>query len=141
METLYTIGHSTHDTETFIGLLNRHGVTAVGNIRSSPYSKYNPQFNRETIRDALRLHRIAYVYLGKELGPRSSDPSCYENGKVKYERIAQTELFQEGLRRLTEGMKRYRIALMCSEKDPMTCHRTILVCRHIRTEALQIAHI
>ena len=141
MKTLFTIGHSTHDTETFIGLLKQHGVTAVCDVRSSPYSKFNPQFNRETLQVVLKQHRIAYVYLGKELGPRSKDPDCYENGRASYEKIARTALFQEGLQRLKDGMKQYTIALMCAEKDPVTCHRMILICRHMPAEEAQIAHI
>ncbi len=125
---IYTIGHSTHPSEKFIELLKRHEITAVCDVRSSPYSQFTPQFNRETIQSELKKHGIAYVYLGKELGPRSDDPGCYENGKVQYDRLAKTDLFHEGIRRAKEGMKSYRIALMCAEKDPIMCHRTILVC-------------
>ncbi len=140
MNELYTIGHSTHTTEEFIELLKRHGVTAVCDVRSSPYSRYNPQFNRETLRDELKKQEIAYVFLGKELGPRSDDPSCYKNGKVLYDLIAVTERFQKGLNRVREGAKSYRVTLLCSEKDPITCHRMNLVCRHLRDD-FEIRHI
>ena len=141
MYQLYTIGHSTHETETFIDLLKTHQITAVCDVRSNPYSKFNPQFNRETIQKALREHNIAYVFLGKELGPRSDDPACYVDGKVQYNRIAETERFQQGLKRLKEGMKSYRITMMCAEKDPITCHRMILICRHLRSPEIDINHI
>ncbi len=140
-KTLYTIGHSTHSLDRFLELLNLHGIGAVCDVRSSPYSRYNPQFNRETIQAELKKHGIAYVYLGKELGPRSDDPGCYENGKVQYDRLAKTDLFQEGIKRVKEGMKSYRIALMCAEKDPVMCHRTILVCRPPAGAGIRIAHI
>jgi uncharacterized protein (DUF488 family) len=141
MNELYTIGHSTHAIERFIELIRMHRINAVCDVRSSPYSRYNPQFNRENLQPELKRHGIAYVFLGKELGPRSNDPGCYEDGKVCYDRLAQTHLFQEGLKRVRQGMASYRVALMCSEKDPATCHRTILVCRHLRDKETRIRHI
>jgi len=141
MHRLYTIGHSTHDLEHFMQLLKRHDITAVGDVRSSPYSKFNPQYNREPLQKALRDNHIAYVFLGSELGPRSEDPVCYVNGKVQYRRLAMTDAFERGLERLRTGMKTYRIALMCAEKDPITCHRMILVCRVLRSDPIEIYHI
>jgi uncharacterized protein (DUF488 family) len=141
MDELYTIGHSTHSKEQFVELLSMHAITAVCDVRSQPYSKFNPQFNREALQLELKRHGIAYVYLGKELGPRSDDPNCYEDGRVRYDLLSETDLFQEGLRRVREGMKSYRIALMCAEKDPIMCHRTILVCRHIDADKIKIMHI
>jgi len=138
---LFTIGHSTHPMDGFIGLLKMHGITAVADVRSDPYSRYNPQFTRENLQSELKQNGIAYVFLGKELGPRTDDPGCYEKGKVRYDRLARTRLFQEGLNRVRQGMASYRIALMCSEKDPVTCHRTILVCRHLRDKGMRIRHI
>jgi uncharacterized protein (DUF488 family) len=81
------------------------------------------------------------VYLGKELGPRSDDPACYINGKVHYELLSKTPKFKEGLKRIKKGVEGYRVAIMCAEKDPVTCHRTILVCRHLRGKDFQISHI
>ena len=141
MNELLTVGHSNHIVERFIELLKMHGVTAVGDVRSSPYSRFNPQFNRENLRKTLKEHHIAYVFLGTELGPRSDDPACYVDGKVQYGRLAGTEIFQQGIRRLLSGMKTYRIALMCAEKDPITCHRMILVCRALRSKPFRISHI
>lgn len=127
MRYLYTIGHSNHEIETFINLLKSHNISAVCDVRSAPYSRYAPQFNYEAIREELRRKGIQYVYLGKELGPRSDDPDCYEDGKVEYGRLAQTDIFQEGLKRVNKGVQSFRVALMCAEKDPANCHRTILV--------------
>jgi len=141
MAELYTVGHSTHTIDRFIELLSMHEITAVCDVRSDPYSKFNPQFNNETLQTELKRHGIAYVFLGKELGPRSDDPACYVEGKVDYNRLSQTGLFQEGLRRVRQGMKSYRIALMCAEKDPVMCHRTILACRHLRAGGMRIRHI
>ena len=140
-QTVFTIGHSTHPQERLIGLLTQHGITALCDVRSKPYSRMNPQFNREELKDALKVTGIAYVFLGKELGARSEDPSCYEEGKVQYDRLAHTELFQQGLQRIQEGMKKYRIALMCAEKEPLECHRTILVARYLAALDLDVQHI
>jgi len=140
MNKLYTVGHSTHSIEEFVSLLKMHGITAICDVRSQPYSKFNPQFNKENLRDELKNARIAFVFLGKELGPRSDNPACYLNGKVQYQRLAETEQFRQGLIRIKEGMKSYRIALMCAEKDPLMCHRMILVSRYLRSDA-EILHI
>jgi len=136
-----TIGHSTHPQERFIALLQLHGITALGDVRSTPYSRINPQFNREELKEALRAAGIAYVFLGKELGARSEDPAAYEHGKVQYERLAQTSLFQNGLKRVQEGIRKYRLVLMCSEKEPLECHRAILVARHLTAFGMDIQHI
>jgi len=141
MYQLYTIGHSTHTIERFVELLKMNRVSAICDVRSNPYSRYNPQFNRETIHNELKANKISYVFLGKELGPRSDDPACYTDGKVQYNRLAETAVFQQGLKRLKEGMRSYRIALMCAEKDPIACHRTILVCRNLLSKDIEIMHI
>src|SRR5580704_10880407 len=104
-DTVFTIGHSTHEQGHFIDLLGQHGITALCDVRSKPYSRMNPQFNREELEQALLAHDIAYRFLGKELGARSDDPACYEEGKVQYTRLAQTELFRHGLKRVLSGMK------------------------------------
>ncbi len=140
-ETLFTIGHSNHPQEQLIDLLRMHRVDAVCDVRSSPYSRINPQFNREVLRQALREAKIAYVFLGDELGARSDDPSCYEAGKVKYDRLARTSDFRRGLERVLEGAQRFRVALMCAEKEPLECHRTILVARYLVGEGAEVQHI
>jgi uncharacterized protein (DUF488 family) len=141
LEDVYTIGHSTHSIEKLLQLLKQHAVTAVCDVRSQPYSRINPQFNRDPLRDALRGAGIAYVFLGKELGARSDDKSCYCNGRVQYDRLARTKTFRQGLDRVKEGSRSYRIALMCAEKDPIECHRTILVARHLVEEGVHVRHI
>ena len=138
---VFTVGHSTHSVSKFIELLRAHSVTAVADVRSMPYSRVNPQFNRETLTHELRASGIAYSFLGRELGARSEDPTCYEGGRVQYDRIARTTLFQAGLTRVEQGSAKYRIAMMCAEKDPLTCHRTILVSRHLVGRGLGVEHI
>lgn len=138
---VFTIGHSTHSIEFLIDLLQRHDVTAVADVRSVPYSRFNPQFNQNDLERALAAHHIKYVFLGKELGARSEDPSCYENGRVQYGRLVQTECFRNGIERVIEGTRKYRIALMCAEKEPLECHRTILVSRALVERGIPVEHI
>lgn len=140
-QVLYTIGHSAHSQEHFISLLKMHDISAVCDVRSQPYSRRSPHFNREALKVALENHHIAYVFLGDALGARSTDSSCYENGRVSYNRLANTPLFQKGMERLREEIRRFRVALLCAEKDPLACHRTILVCRHVKAPDLSIRHI
>jgi uncharacterized protein (DUF488 family) len=138
---IFTIGHSTHDLEHFVSLLNLHKITALCDVRSRPYSQRNPQFNREALKTVLNDYDIAYVFFGKELGARSEDATCYMNGKVQYDRLAKTALFQDGLDRLKQGASKHRITLMCAEKDPLECHRTILVARYLQVHEFDIEHI
>lgn len=136
-----TIGHSTHALEAFVELLQKHAVSAVADVRSAPYSRYNPQFNRETLAEALKAKGIKYVFLGRELGARSEDPSCYANGRVQYQRLAQTDLFHAGIDRVMRGSHEHRIALMCAEKEPLDCHRTLLVARALVEHGAMVQHI
>lgn len=138
---LYTIGHSTHSVEQFIGLLSMYSVNVVADVRSYPYSRYNPQFNRENFKDELIKFGMQYVFLGQELGARSKDPKHYQNGKVQYSSLALSPQFGQGLNRIQTGLKAYRIALMCAEKDPIVCHRAILICRYLRSNEISIEHI
>jgi len=138
---LYTIGHSTHSSENFILLLKKYIITAVVDVRSTPYSRFSIQFNKENIQKYLNSYGIKYVFLGKELGARSHDLSCYVGNKIKYQYLAKTNLFQKGLQRIKEGFKKYNIALMCAEKEPLNCHRTILISRHLFDDGFNIKHI
>jgi len=136
-----TIGHSTHALEAFLTLLLRHGVTALADVRSAPYSRFNPQFNKHALERSLKADGIDYVFLGRELGARSDDPSCYEGGRVRYSRLALTERFGRGIDRVMRGAQAHRIALMCAEKEPLECHRTLLVARALDEQGIGVAHI
>ena len=139
--TVLTIGHSTHTMDAFVELLQRHGVTAVADVRAAPYSRFNPQFNRESLAGSLVARRMAYVFLGSELGGRSDDPSCYENGRISYARLGGTPSFQDGLDRVAQGATSHRIALMCAEKEPLECHRGLLVAPALEVRGVSVAHI
>jgi len=138
---VYTIGHSNHSAEALLGLLKRHGIEVVADVRSRPYSRYSPQFDRESLKKSLKAAGIEYVFLGVELGARSDIPSCYENGKVRYDRLAETAAFKDGLARVEKGASEYRVSLVCAEKEPLECHRTILVARQLEKRGFEVRHI
>ena len=138
---IFTIGHSNHSIERFLALLSAHGVTALADVRSAPYSRWARQFNKEPLATALAGAHIAYVYLGAELGGRPKDPAFLRNGKPDYAAMARTETFGKGIARLLEGANSYRIALMCAERDPLDCHRFHLISRELTARGAEIAHI
>ncbi len=123
-------------------LLIQHHITVLADVRSAPYSQFTPHFNREPLIAALKVRQIRYVYLGRELGGRSDDPDYYEeDGRISYQRLAQTDHFREGIERVMRGAVEHRIVLMCSEKEPVDCHRTLLVARSIDEQGMDITHI
>ncbi len=129
-----TIGHSTHSMEAFLRLLAQHNIGVVADVRSAPYNRYNPQFNKDAVSASLKEHGIKYVYLGKELGGRTFD-SSYE------EEFSRTALFQEGIARIVKGSAIYRIALMCAEKDPIKCHRGFRISPALVENGIRVLHI
>ena len=138
---IFTIGHSNHEIGRFVELLRSHGVTALADVRSAPFSRFHPQFNKKALADALKTAGIAYVFLGRELGARSTDAAVYEAGRVQYGKLAQTPLFRSGIERVEEGARKHRVALMCAEKDPLECHRTLLVGRALERDGVGVTHI
>ena len=136
-----TIGHSTHPLEAFVALLQRHRANAVADVRAAPYSRFNPQYNREPLVGSLAAHGIEYVFLGLELGGRSDDPSFYENGRICYDRLGGTRSFQRGLDRVVRGAASHRIALLCAEKEPLECHRALLVAPALEARGVAVGHI
>ncbi len=136
-----TIGHSTHSWDRFVALLRSAGVTAVADVRTSPYSRHLPQFNRNELREELRSSGISYVFLGGELGGRPKESRFYCDGAADYEKMAKAPAFNRGLNRVIEGARKHRIALMCSEHDPLDCHRCLLVARALAERGVRVDHI
>jgi uncharacterized protein (DUF488 family) len=134
---LFTVGHSNHDLERFVKLISRHEVSCVVDVRSVPYSQRCPQFNRDILENLLPKQRIRYLFLGEELGARRCETECYVEGKARYELIAKTYRFRSGIEYVERAAATERLALMCAETDPITCHRAILVCRHLRENSIQ----
>jgi len=139
--TVFTIGHSNHTFDKFVELLRMHGVVAVGDVRSSPYSRHNPDFSGEALQNLLRREGYLYVYLGQELGGRSDDPNCYVQGRVSYEKLAQRPLFKTGIQQLLSGAQLFRTALLCAEREPLACHRTLLISTELSRLGVPVAHI
>jgi uncharacterized protein (DUF488 family) len=136
-----TIGHSNHSAVRFIDLLKGAGIDCVADVRSTPFSRRNPQFSQKALAASLKDAGIEYWFLGDALGARPKDPDCWEHGKVSYARIAASAAFQEAIRALIEESRSKRIALMCAEKEPLECHRTILVGRALAQRDIALAHI
>jgi len=138
---IFTIGHSTLSYERFAQIVRDVGVTAIADVRSAPYSRYFDHFNRETLQAKLRADNIAYVFLGDSLGGRPKDSRYFREGVADYEKMADAPGFKEGIDRVIEGVARHRIALMCSEHDPLDCHRCLLIGRVLNGRKISVGHI
>jgi uncharacterized protein (DUF488 family) len=138
---VFTIGHSNHSSERFVALLQGAGITAVADVRSIPHSRRWPHFSRAQIERWLADAGIAYVFLGAELGGRPDDPALLREGRPDYDLIAAAPAFRAGLDRVLDGTGRYRIALMCAEREPLDCHRFLLVSRHLHERGARLCHI
>jgi uncharacterized protein (DUF488 family) len=139
---IWTVGHSNHSLETFFDLLGQHQITLLVDIRSSPYSRYASQFNKEAIRSPLQARDIEYLFLGDLLGGRAEGGQFYDpEGHVLYDRLARSPKFQQGVERLLEQVGTSRAALMCGEEDPTDCHRRLLIGRVLAVGGLKVMHI
>lgn len=141
MTEVLTIGHSTLSYERFLTRLQRADVSAVADVRTSPFSRSFPHFNRDNLRRSLSTDGIAYVFLGDHLGGRPKDKELFHDGVADYEKMAETPMFAEGIVRVQRGSERYRIALMCSERHPIECHRCLLVGRALSDLGVDVRHI
>jgi uncharacterized protein (DUF488 family) len=138
---IYTIGHSKHPAERFIELLRQHDIGALADVRSTPFSRFNPQFNRERLAAALRDAGIQYVFLGQELGARPREREFYDGDRVSYGKLARAERFPQGVERVMAGSREHRIALMCAERDPLHCHRALLISPALERAGVPVSHI
>jgi uncharacterized protein (DUF488 family) len=138
---VFTIGHSNHSFERFSELLRLHDIVVVADVRSAPYSRSHPDFNREFLKTKLGELGVAYVFLGRELGARPEGAQFYQQGRVQYRVLAQSPLFRTGLDRVLKGAQTQRLALLCAEKEPLECHRTLLVSRELVALGASVVHI
>jgi uncharacterized protein (DUF488 family) len=140
--TIYTIGHSNHSEEMFLDLLSRHGIEVLVDVRSQPFSRYNPQFNDSNLASALKAAGIRYLFMGNELGGRPEGEEFFDTaGHALYHRMAESPGFLAGIERLERGIEEHRVVIMCSEEDPAICHRHLLVSRVISGRGIDVLHI
>jgi uncharacterized protein (DUF488 family) len=140
--TIFSVGHSNKTINDFVDLLRRPAIDVVIDVRSHPYSRFAPHFNRELLKETLARTGIRYGFLGRELGGRPDGDEFYdEEGHVLYGRVAQTPLFLAGIERLEHGLGQLRLAMMCSEEDPTDCHRRLLVTRVLNDRGISVVHL
>jgi uncharacterized protein (DUF488 family) len=140
---IFTIGHSVQTIDEFIALAAKNTIDTIVDARSCPYSEFAPQFNREELSKALGFAEIKYIFMGDLLGARYQDKNLlFDNGKVDFKRVQQSLPFQNGTKRLKRGIEEgYKIALMCSERDPFNCHRFALVSEYLANIGIEVFHI
>ena len=136
-----TIGHSNLAADRFVALLKDAGVTAVADVRSVPFSRWCPWFSGKTLAQRLAGEAIAYIALGDALGGRPSDPRLYRDGVADYEAMADRAEFAAGLERVVNEMAHHRVCLLCAEREPLDCHRCLLVGRALAARGLALGHI
>jgi uncharacterized protein (DUF488 family) len=140
--TIFSIGHSNQPLEAFLALLRQHAIQVLVDVRSSPYSKYVSHFNSTQLATAVKQAGIKYTFMGKELGGRPDGDEFYDaDSHVLYNRVAESSFFLNGIKRLKEGGKTYRVAIMCSEEDPIACHRHLLIGRVLTEQGVHLLHI
>ncbi len=139
---LLSVGHSNHDWPAFVALLRGAGVATVADVRSRPYSRRYSHFNKGPLADGLGEQGIGYVFLGDLLGGRPSSEALYDDeGRVDYERVRLTTAFQRGLEQLTHDLPGPTIAFLCSEEDPLDCHRGLMIAPALAARGLAPDHL
>lgn len=140
--TVWTIGHSNHSADRLLDLLRRAAIEVVIDVRSSPFSRYSPHFNRDQIHRWLELAGIRYGFMGTVLGGRPGDPAMYDaDGHVRYDHVAATDEYSDAVDRVRGGAATHRIAVLCGEEDPISCHRRRLIGRSLAEAGVSLLHI
>lgn len=140
---LFTIGHSNYEINYFINIVKKYKINCIVDVRSIPYSKYSPQYNKENIKKLLKINKINYIYMGKEFGAMRTAKTLYtKEGYVDFEKVKYDKDFKLGINRAKVGVERgYKIAFMCAEKIPSDCHRCILIGRTFKNLGYNIINI
>ena len=139
---VWTVGHSRHELEEFINLLKDNGITALVDVRTVPMSRMAAQFNEGSLKKALSAAAITYISMGKELGGRPSEDFMYDSeGRVLYNKLAESELFKMGIDRILTGSENFNIVIMCSEGKPEGCHRHLLIGRVLHEMGIDVVNI
>ncbi len=139
---IYTIGYGARDVETLLAVLQANRIRYLLDVRSSPYSSYKPEFSKNALLHFLEANGIRYLFIGDALGGQPDDDRCYTDGKVDYEKVAQTSFYQGGIERLHKASRQsQRVVLMCSEGKPENCHRSKLIGQTLTAEGIEVLHI
>lgn len=139
---ILTLGHSNHEAAYLIDLVRMNAVDTVVDVRSHPFSRYNPQFNEAALRDTLNTAGMNYLKRSRDLGGRPRQDACYdENGRVVYARVAQLPGFQAALEQVVDTAAHRTVALLCTEREPLQCHRTLLIAHELRRAGRAVEHI
>lgn len=140
---IYTVGHSTHQLDYFLELLKEFGVTCLIDVRSVAASSYNPQYNKESLTKFLKTNGIQYLHFAEEFGARHSEPELLdEEGKVDFEKVRRSFAFKNGVERIWQGLdKGFTISLMCSESEPLECHRFSMISIALDNDGFDVKHI
>ena len=140
--TLHSIGYGSRTMEEFLAALAAHRIAYVLDVRTSPYSKFRPEFSRDPLAAVLKARGLQYLFMGDTLGGQPRDPDCYTDGKVDYEKVRQQSFFQAGLERLRKAHEqRVRAVLMCSEGRPEQCHRSKMIGEALAAAGIPLRHI
>ena len=138
----YSIGYGNRDIKEFLELLKLYKVDFLVDIRTTPHSKYNKSFSRESLERKLTERNIRYIFMGDTLGGRPRDSSCYVDGYVDYGRVEKKDFFLSGIKRLKKAWKlKFQVAFMCSEKKPHECHRSKLLGEYMKKIGIYLQHI
>lgn len=141
---IFSIGYSSfgNDAAQMIEILNEHEINVLIDVRSSPYSSYYTAFNKENLELSLKKENIYYRNYAKEFGARQEDLDLYPFGYLDFERFSKTDEFKSGVTRVENSLAHgYNVVFMCSEKEPVSCHRAILVTRAFSNLGYQITHL
>ncbi|MBQ4060371.1 MAG: DUF488 domain-containing protein [Lachnospiraceae bacterium] len=142
MNTIYTIGHSQHSIEYFVSLLRKHNIDYIIDVRSTPYSKFSSDYNKDNLQIVLPRYDVCYAHMGKCFGARQDNEKLYtEEGYLDFEKMINSDNYRRGLENVMKGMQQHRIALMCLEKKPVDCHRAIMVANGFYRAGCQVEHI
>jgi uncharacterized protein (DUF488 family) len=139
---IYTIGYGARSLAEFLDVLKANDIAYLLDVRSTPYSRFKPEFSKDALAQALREHGIHYLYLGSQLGGQPDDPSCYADGKVLYAMVVRLPAYRVGIARLERAWRQgRRVALMCSEGKPELCHRSKLLGQSLKEREIPVLHI
>ena len=141
MTTIYTIGHSNHLMPDFLSLLQKNSIDTLVDIRSSPYSKHVPHFNKKPLQESVENTALTYTFLGDKIGGKPRSQEYYIDGEVNYNLLSKTLKFKEGIRQLILLSRDQQIVLMCSEEDPYHCHRHHLIAPQLLKKGIKVIHI